>query len=180
MKEAEKIHGGKITLTLSSPGADTFSRQSGEYFKRTMAKIGLGIKVEYSDWPTFQHKFRTKSAQFFVMGSTASSPDGQDFLGGFYGPYESPGPNSFNYCNPKFDELYRKSEVMFEGPERTKVYREMERIVADDCPGIFVYHSLGYVPYYKYLKNYKPNAFAYGLTKYHNIDLERRKKLVGR
>jgi ABC-type transport system substrate-binding protein len=41
MKEAEKINGGPITVTLSMPGADTTSRQSGQHFKRAMSKIGL-------------------------------------------------------------------------------------------------------------------------------------------
>jgi len=180
MKEAEKINGGPITVTLAIPGADTTSRQNGQYFKRSMAKIGLNVKLDYLDWPMFQDKVKTKSVQIFTMGWVADYPDGENFMMLFYGPNESPGPNNFNYKNPKIDEMFRKVQVMQDSPERVKLYREMERIICDDCPAIFEQHSIGFIPYYKYLKNIKPNTFAWGTVKYTNIDMEQRKKLVGR
>ncbi len=180
MKEAEKINGGPITVTLSMPGADTTSRQSGEYFKRSMAKIGVKVKLDYLDWPMFQDKVKTKSVQMFTMGWVADYPDGENFMMLFYSPNESPGPNNFNYKNPKIDELFRKAQVMPDTPERLKLYRQMERIICDDVPAIFEVHSIAYVPYYTYLKNNKPSSFAWGAAKYGNIDLELRKKLVGR
>ncbi|NLE30409.1 MAG: hypothetical protein GX629_12145 [Phycisphaerae bacterium] len=98
----------------------------------------------------------------------------------FYGPNESPGPNDFNYKNPEYDKLYRKISVMNESEERLKIYRQMERMICDDVPAIFSYHPVAFVPYYTYLKNYKPNNFAWGAAKYSNIDLQKRKELIGR
>ena len=180
LKEAEKIHGGKMTVTLSLAGNDTFFRQLGQYFRRSMARIGLDVKVDYMDWPTFQEKIKTKSLQLFSIGWVADYPDGENFLQTFYGPNESPGANNFNYKNTEFDELFKKISVMQPSPERLELYRKMERIACDDVPTIFNFHPIAFVPYYKYLENYKPNIFAWGTAKYSNINLELRKKLVGR
>jgi oligopeptide transport system substrate-binding protein len=180
LAEAEKIHGGKITVTLSMPGVDTLFRQMGQYFKRSMARIGLTVKLDYMDWPTFQDRVKTKSTQIFAMGWVGDYPDGETFLQLFYGPNESPGPNDFNYKNPEYDKLYRKISVMNESEERLKIYRQMERMICDDVPAIFSYHPVAFVPYYTYLKNYKPNNFAWGAAKYSNIDLQKRKELIGR
>ena len=180
MRLAEKQAGGKIKVTLTLPGTDTTVRQMGEFFKRSMSKIGLEVDLDFLNWPAFQDKVKNKDVQIFAMGWIADYPDGQNFLQLFYGPNQSPGPNNFNYENPEFDKLYRKVETMFDCPERVKLYRKMERIVCADCPAIFTMHGVGYVPYYKYLKNFKPNVFAYGTLKYSNIDLKLRKKLVHR
>ena len=181
MAQAVQLNNGKpLEVTLSLPGTDTLSRQMGQYFQRCMDKIGLKVKVDYYDWPTFQDRVKTKSLQIFAMGWVADYPDGESFLQVFYGPNGSPGPNNFNYHNPKYDQLYDKISVMPDSEKRSKIYREMERIVCDDCVAIFSYHSIAYVPYYKYLKNYKPHVFQYGLTKYRDIDLELRKELIGR
>ncbi|MFA5865961.1 MAG: ABC transporter substrate-binding protein [Phycisphaerae bacterium] len=180
MKDAEKIAGGKITVTLSLPGTDTTVRQMGQYFKRSMTKIGINVKIDYSDWPSFQDKVNKRQAQIFAMGWVADYPDGQTFLQLFYSPNSSPGPNNFNYSNPTFDALYKKVEVMSDTPERLKLYRLMEKMICDDCPAILDLHNVRFVPYYKYLRNYKPNGFAYGTAKYTNIDLKSRKELIGR
>jgi len=180
LREAEKLAGGKLTVTLSLPGTQTYYRQTGDYFKRSMAAVGLEVELDLFDWPTFQDKVKTKSIQMFAMGWIADYPDGENFLQLFYGPNQSPGPNNFNYKNDEFDKLYRKIAVMQDSPERERIYRKMERMVCEDCPAIFSLHGVGFIPYYKYLKNYKPNVFAYGTAKYSNIDLKLRKKLVGR
>jgi ABC-type transport system substrate-binding protein len=177
---AEKIYGGKITVTLSMPGVDTLFRQMGQYFKRSMNRIGLNVKIDYMDWPTFQDRVKAKSTQIFAMGWVGDYPDGETFLQLFYGPNGSPGPNDFNYKNPKYDELFVKASVMNDSPERLKLYRQMERIVCDDVLAIFTYHPVAFVPYYTYLENYKPNNFAWGTSKYSDINLEKRKELVGR
>jgi len=181
MVQAVELNGGKdIQVTLSLPGTDTHSRQMGQYFQRCMDKIGLKVEVDYYDWPTFQDKVKSRSLQIFAMGWVADYPDGESFLQVFYGPNASPGPNNFNYNNPQYNQLYQQICVMSDSQERVELYRRMEKIICDDCVAIFSFHPTGFVPYYKYLKNYKPHVFQYGLTKYQNIDFTLRRKLVNR
>lgn len=181
MKEATELNAGKpLTVTLSLPGTDTIFRQIGQYFQRCMDKIGLKVEVDYFDWPTFQDRVKSKNTQIFAMGWVADYPDGETFLQLFYSPNQSPGPNNFNYHNPEYDRLYEKISAMPDSQERAKIYRQMERIVSNDCPAIFSIHGVAYIPYYRYLRNYKRHAFGYGLDKYSDIDLDLRRKLVGR
>lgn len=181
MAEAVAINDGNpLEVTLSLPGTDTLFRQMGQYFQRCMEKIGLKVKVDYFDWPTFQDRIKSKSIQMFIMGWVADYPDGESFLQIFYGPNESPGPNNFNYHNRQYDRLYDKIKVMPDSDERIMIYRQMERMICDDCVAILSLHPTMFVPYYGYLKNYKPNVFQYGLARYRDIDLDLRRTLVGR
>ena len=63
-------------------------------------------------------------------------PDAENTLQLFYGPNRSPGANSGNYSNPEFDRLYAKASVLLPSPERTEIYRRMNRIVIEDCAAI--------------------------------------------
>jgi ABC-type transport system substrate-binding protein len=175
LKEARIIAGGEIPLLkIANPGTDSFARQMGQFIKRNLTDIGLNVEIEYMDWPTFQQKTNTKSAQMFVYGGVASIPDAEDFMGLFYSKYHAPGLNKFNYTNPEFDRLYEKISTMDTGPERTELYRKMELIVLEDCPAAFIDHRVRYILHHDWYKNYKPNVFQYGVAKYRRIDFEKR------
>jgi len=182
VKQAEKIYGGKLPkLILSMPGTDVVFRQQGEFFKRCFKKVGLDVEIDYSDWPTFQNRIKTKSAQMFSLGWIADYPDAENFLQLFYSKNASPGPNNFNYSNPEFDKIYEQVAVMPDTPERTALYRKAERIIVEDCPAVFLMHGVAYMLYHDWVHNYKPHAFGYGLSKYRRIDMVQRsayKKLL--
>ena len=176
LKEAREIYGGELpVLKIAMPGTGTWGRQFGQFLKRHLNAAGLEVEVEYMDWPTYQQKLNTKSAQMFASGVRASISDAEDFLGLFYGRNWAPGSNKFNYSNHKFDKLYEKATVMNDSPERIRLYRKMEIIVLEDCPAAFLNHRVSYALHHDWYKNYKPHVFQYGLAKYRRIDMEKRK-----
>jgi len=66
-------------------------------------------------------------------------------------------------------------------PERTRLYREAERIVIEDMPVAFVYHRIGYVLYHDWVGNFKANAYKAecmggGFAKYYRIDTAKRSR----
>ncbi len=175
VKQAQQIYGGELPeLTLALPGTDVVVRQQGEFLKRCFKKVGLTVEIDYMDWPTFQNKVKSKSAQMFSLGWIADYPDAENFLQLFCSKNVSPGSNNFNYSNPEFDRIYEKIAVMPDSEQRTELYRKAEQIIIEDCPAVFMLHGVAYVLYHDWVKNYKPNAFQYGTTKYRRIDLEKR------
>lgn len=175
LKQAEETHGGKLpVLKIAMPGTDTWARQFGQFLRHGLNAVGLEVEIEYMDRPTYQEKVNTKSVQMFASGASASIPDAQDLLAMFYSKYQVPGPNGFNYSNAEFDRLYEKAEIMHDSPERRQLYHKMELIVLEDCPAAFLNHRVAYVLHHDWYKNYKPHAFAYGLSKYRRIDIAKR------
>ncbi len=175
VKEAEKIHGGKLPrLRLSMPGTDAVFRQYGEFFKLCFSKVGLDVEIDYMDWPTFQNKIKTKSAQLFSLGWIADYPDEENFLQLFYSKNKSPGPNNFNYFNPEFDRLYEQICVMGDSAERDALYRRAEKIAVKDCPAVFLSHGVAYILVHDWVHNTRPHAFGYGLSQYRRVDTAKR------
>lgn len=175
--EAEKIHGGPIPeLVIGTVGGSTFSRQFGQFIERQIETVGLQVRNEYTDWPTYVDKMNKGQHQILGGGGVRfSTPDALGVLSMFATKYFAPLGNSFFYSNPEYDRLYDQAEVMFPGPERTQLYRTMERMVLADYPAVFTNHRVQYTLYHGWLKNYKPHPFLYGYMKYIRIDTENQK-----
>ena len=124
----------KITYGHS---AGVTQRQIGEHFRGFMTALGYPInKIELKGFATFGDFNRAMKQSSLDLGGLAwqmDYPDAENVLQLFYGPYETPGSNNPNYKNPEYDALYEKTSVMQPSPERTKLYRQMNQMVVDDC-----------------------------------------------
>jgi oligopeptide transport system substrate-binding protein len=175
LRQAEAIYGKPIPkLTLAMPGTDTFFRQTGQLIQRQFEQAGLTLEVDYMDWPTYQERQNKGQCQMFISGTSASCPDAIDFLDMFTVKNFAPGGNKFFYSNLRYEELFKKAEVMQDCPERTKLYRQLEHIVLDDYPAAFLNHRRVFYLLHDWYKNYKPCVFGYGFLKYHWVDMEQR------
>ena len=173
--EAEKIHGGPIPeLVIGTVGGSTFSRQFSQFIERQIEAVGLQVRNDYTDWPTYVDKMNKGQHQIMGGGGVRfSTPDALGVLSMFATKYFAPLGNSFFYSNPEYDALYDQVEVMFPGPERTALYREMERMILADYPAVFTNHRVQYTLYHGWMENYKPHPFLYGFIKYIRVDTEK-------
>lgn len=173
--EAEKVHGGPIpVLTMGVTGGDTFLRQMNQFFQREIEAIGLKVKLDSTDWPTYSEKLNKGQMQIFGGGGVRfSTPDALSPLMMFATKYFAPLGNYFFYSNPEYDAMFDRAEVMFPGPERTELYRKMERMVMADYPAVFTSHRVQYTLRHGWVKNFKPHPFLYGYMKYIDVDREK-------
>jgi ABC-type transport system substrate-binding protein len=177
VKEAEKINGGplpEIKFLLGDTG--TTARQQGELLALQMSRAGITLKPEYRTWARFLDMVDSRQAQFFGLGWQADYPDEQTFLQLFYSRNASPGPNSTNYSNPKYDALYEKAAVLQPGPQRTALYKQMIAIVQEDCPVIFNCARVNFTLYYDWVENIVPTEYRHGNTAFRVLDYEKRLK----
>jgi len=150
--------------------SDSTARQISEYEAKEFAKIGVKLKINAYSWPEFQNAVKTRRGQMWGFAWSADYPDAENFLQLFYSKNASPGPNDANYNNPEFDKLYEKTLAMQDTPERTAIYKQMVKILVEDCPWIFGAHRLAFQLYYPWLKNMKIHDFDHAFYKYYRID----------
>jgi len=106
----------------------------------------------------------------FLLSWVADYPDPENFLQLFYGPNETPGANRTNYRNNEFDRLYDQAARLPDGVERDTLCAAMERVVMEDCPWLFLHHSMSFSLRHDRLRNYKAHDFPYGMIKYYRLD----------
>lgn len=167
---------GVPEFTYEETGGTT-GRQFGEKFARDMKKLGIKVNLNMNTWPEFSKKLKTKRAQIFGLGWSADYPDPENFLQLWYGPKGAPGPNSTNFDNPRYNELYDQMKSMNNGPERQKLIDEMVAILQEECPVIFGYHRISFALTQPWMHNYKPSDVGHGNFKYYRVDANKRARM---
>jgi oligopeptide transport system substrate-binding protein len=165
----------QITLETTS---ETTSRQGAEFFAKSMADIGIKIKAGTNSWPELVNKVSKKQHQMYTMAWGADYPDAENFLSLLYCPNKSPGSNGSNYCNPKFDALFKKSTMMQESPERSALYQELNEWVSQEVPWILGFHRTNFYLNHSWLENFQIMEFNHTQFQYLGVDLKEKKKAI--
>lgn len=170
---------GLPTIGLETTSS-TVNRQMGEYFQKSMAKIGVKIQVNTNTWPELTKKVRTKNNMMYGMAWSADYPDAENFLQLLYGPNSSPGANGSNFNHPEINALFEKASLMQDSLERTALYEKINKKAAELVPWIFGLHRQGVVLSHAWVKNYRYSEMPHGMDKYINIDMGKKKEILAK
>jgi ABC-type transport system substrate-binding protein len=135
---------GKQLLLRYSSQTDATARDYDELWKKALDSIGIRVAIDkgkYSD--------QIKAAigcqhQMWSYGWIADYPDGDNFMQLLYGPNINQS-NVACYASPKYDALYRESQLMRDSPERSQLFERMARQFEADTPwrlGVAAYRSM--------------------------------------
>lgn len=112
-------------------------RQAFEQFRNFMMDAGYPagkiLPLIYATYGDYQRAYTQGKVTLMDSSWMMDYPDTENLMQLFYGPNASPGSNSANYNNPQYNRLYEISAVMNESPQRTKIYREMNQLLMNDC-----------------------------------------------
>lgn len=113
------------------------NRLQYEQFRAWLKEVGYPpekiVLKQYATFGDISKAWKESQLPWVAKGWGLDYPDAENTLQLFYGPNASPGSNDANYRNAEYDRLYEKSSIMLPSPERTALYREMNRMIIDDC-----------------------------------------------
>lgn len=158
--------------------ATTEARQMAEHFQKNMADLGVKVKISMNTWPELTNKVSKGAHQIYPMAWLADYPDAENFLSLLYCPNKAPGSNGSNYCNPKFDQLFKQASLLQDSPERKALYQQMNLLVVEESPWIFSFHRTKYTVKQGWVENFKFMEFNHTQHQYLNIDLDKKKQLA--
>lgn len=126
-------------LNYGFPNSVT-ERQIFEQFRNFMMEMGYPAKkirpMIFATYGDYHRAYSQGKVTLINSSWTMDYPDVENNMQLYYGPNASPGSNSANYNNPAYDRLYESSSTLSESPERTRIYREMNQLLMDDCASI--------------------------------------------
>ncbi|WP_209017475.1 ABC transporter substrate-binding protein [Roseibium aggregatum] len=142
LKEAG-YNGEEVTFYVTEGGSGMLDPIAmGTAIQADLQAVGMNVKIETYEWNTFLGKVNPGlegKAGMAEMAWMTNDPDTLPFLalrteampdkGGF---------NSGYYSNAKVDELLEKAREVTDQDERAKLYKEMQEIVQEDAPWVFV------------------------------------------
>ncbi len=101
-------------------------------------KVGINVKVEFLDTPTFINRLVSKDFDAFILGWSIreridptivwnSDPDKGKF-------------NLVSYKNPKVDSMIDKGLLTLDRRETKEIWKEFQNIIAHDIPNTFLFY----------------------------------------
>ncbi|MCA1287492.1 ABC transporter substrate-binding protein [Salipiger bermudensis] len=135
--------GAELTFYVTEGGSGMLDPVAmGTAIQADLNAVGLDTTIETYEWNTFLGQVNPGlegKADMAEMAWMTNDPDTLPFLalrteawpdkGGF---------NSGYYSNPEVDELLEKARVATDQDERAVLYRQMQEIVQEDAPWVFV------------------------------------------
>jgi len=152
--------GYKNGLTIKGNMQNTATYQNlAEAIKAMLAKVGITWKVELLDPAAMNEKMR-KVDYDFGQGGWEYIYDPDLTASGLYHP-----DGGFNYGrsnNPKAIALIEKGRQEVDGAKRTKIYRELEKVLYDNYEDAWLWHPIQVSVYRKVVQGYNNDLYLKG------------------
>ena len=170
------------TLTLKSNSTPTEKdRAIDELWRRSMDDIGIRLDVRKAKWPDLLKESNAGKLMMWFLGGSASQPDADTWLQSLYGPNCGFKGNRACFQLKEYDAAFEKAERMPDGPERTKLYQEMARLMVAYAPWKLNMHRIMTDMWYPYVIGFRrPLVQTDNWWKYVDIDLDAKKKFEAR
>lgn len=114
----------------------------GTAIQADLQAVGMNVKIETYEWNTFLGKVNPGlegKADMAEMAWMTNDPDTLPYLTLRTAAFPDKGGfNSGYYSNPKVDELLEQARKETDQAKRAELYKEMQQIVHDDAPWLFV------------------------------------------
>ncbi|MDD5089422.1 MAG: peptide-binding protein [Candidatus Wallbacteria bacterium] len=134
-----------------------------------LKKLGIRVNIKTFDWTDIiRNLIRTKNFDVLLIGF-GPDPDPDSIYPLWHSSQCTEGFNFFSYSNPQVDELLDKGRKTMNQDERKLIYREFQKILYDDLPGLFLYHPKLLYGVNSSVRNLRPGPydFSYEIDKWY-------------
>ncbi|QEK12949.1 glutathione ABC transporter substrate-binding protein [Crassaminicella thermophila] len=135
-----------------------------------LKQIGIEVEIQVLEWSAYLEGLKQKQQDMFIVGWTCQTPDPDMAL---YGPFHSSmkGNNNFTFFgDEKVDELIEKGRLLEDSKERQEVYYEIQKLIREKSPWVFLNNGEQVVGVRKNVKGFTPSPFGY--HKLYNVYFE--------
>jgi peptide/nickel transport system substrate-binding protein len=138
-----------FTLTINPKPEE---KQMAEMIQSMLGDIGFKVEIEMIEFGTMLEKLRAHDYDAMRLGwSGRTDPDGN-----LYRFYKSGASNNYTgYDNPKVDNLLDEARVETDDSERIKLYEEINEILWNDAPYVYLYHEQDFKAMKSNVKGFK-------------------------
>jgi len=165
----EMPDGKPLTIMLGSK-TDSAARTSDELWKRNMDAIG--IRIQFIKNKPSELERMSEAGQLMMGGGTWMTfdfPDGIDNYSYFYSRNVGTS-NEARMRLPALDTLYEAAARLPDGPERTKVFSQMNDMIFNHVPWIFTSYPYQNVLVQPWVRGYKLNTLTLQQWRYYDVE----------
>jgi peptide/nickel transport system substrate-binding protein len=155
--------GVKFSFTLLVPIGGTGDKVA-EVLKQNLKDVGIEMNIKMIEWAAYLQKVQDHD---FDAGTSAwgvgADPDRAKNV--WTSEAYKGGRNYGGYSNSKVDELFEKGARELDPEKRPAIYQEINRLIFEDQPYLFIYYRTTFWGFSKEMRgyNFSPRGvFSYG------------------
>jgi ABC-type transport system substrate-binding protein len=164
--------GKPLKLVMASTPSSR-DREFDEIWQKSLKAVGIRIEFLKQKFPDLIKMGKAGQLRMWRVGWINLYAEGDAFVQLLYGPNIGQ-TNYARFSLPEYDELYRASRRLPDGPERNRIYRRMSEIVAAYNPWWLGFYPIENTLIQRWLLGYKKHAYWEHPWKYLDIDAARR------
>ncbi len=148
-KKKDKV----LTLTITTVN-DFDNFRVAKLLQKDLVKKGFDIKIEALPFEEVKQRIKDRKFESILYGQLlGDDPDPYPFWHSTQRAY--PGLNISMFANKKVDVIIEKARTTLDSEKRTQLYIDLEKLIQDEIPAIFLYTPLYNYVVDKKVKNIK-------------------------
>lgn len=133
---AEAGYPDGFSFTISVPSNYQPHIDTAQVLVEQFKQIGVDAQIQLIEWDSWvSDVYQGREFQSTVVGVDASNITGASLLQRFT---SEAAKNFINYSNPAYDEAFNNAITSTDDAEKTKYYKECQRILAEDAANVYI------------------------------------------
>ncbi|MBM7615751.1 ABC transporter substrate-binding protein [Alkaliphilus hydrothermalis] len=109
-----------------------------DYIIEDLEKVGIKCEKIYVEGKEYMKPHSIAKADLYTMGWVADTGDADNYLSPLFMPDNY--TNFGRYDNPQVVNLMKEAKGIIDPTKRLNMYKQIQRVIVDDCPWVFLYH----------------------------------------
>ncbi|MFB3816923.1 MAG: ABC transporter substrate-binding protein [Candidatus Methylomirabilales bacterium] len=170
LEQAGQGHG--LTLKLLHNSAVTFDAEVAGAIQNDLQRIGVSVELvgKPSSGDVFK-AVRAREGDMFLYSWHVRAPYPERILVPLFHSRSPDTTNVTRYRNPALDTLLGEALQLPEGPARSRLYSQAQRLIVDDAPMVFLYHAVRMAAHTDRVRGLDLNLGSLPHDKLVNVDL---------
>ena len=139
-----------LRIVYSRTGEGGGLQATAEIMREELRPLGIDLILEPKDYSVWMESAHLKWDFDMSMGSYQTGPDPAIAVSRLYitkNIEKMMGRNLMGYSNPKVDESFDAGEREIDLDKRIKIYHEVQEVMADDVPALWLWDRLSVLAY---------------------------------
>ena len=168
--------GSPLVFTYAT-GPTQLERHYTQLWKKNLEAVGIRVEVLIEKWPDLRKKSKLGKLSNWHLAWNYDYPDAENGLQLLYGP-NCGSSNDGCFQLAEYDRLFDQAAALPPGPERTRIYGEMVRLVAVYAPWKSFVHRKRDQLIQPWVLGWRKHNFIHDAYRYVDIDLDLRAKYL--
>lgn len=157
---------GFKTKLWTTHGRYMKDKEVAEAIQGYLARIGIETEFKIWEWSAYQKTIYSPAIEdggMWILGTSIPTADWR-----LTRKFTTGDPSNLTgYSNPKVDELLMKARATMDYTKRMDLYKEIQRIVWDEAPWLFVYNQVQIIGMKKEIEGLE--VFGYEVLDFMNV-----------